>query len=578
MHAVTDRRHRPGLSIIDRRGTLARVQTSGRGDISGRHRGPVRWWLAHGTEFSAAAGLLGVVLGYLGYRALDPPLPPWDAAYSALQLLVLNGGTAPEGATTPSLLNLGRYVSAVAFGSTFMLVMARISASRADLLRSRWTRDHRVVIGSTLEAIQVVAAYPNEPTFRQRRTCRSVLVGRVDDRSLNELRSNGVAVIADADGTATARALRGASEIVVLEEHDVDGLARLHRLRTGGVDERTRVRIVLRSSELTHTVRHRMPELMGSQRSSVVSLPEVVARRLVHLDRHPIVFSNDRALVAVAGDGDVAAEIALAAVLPRIHYDDALNTRHVELHLVGVDGAPWTDLVASRLGGLIEGERPKVALRVARVAGNGAAYGEAVVAACGEPGSCAIYVAGLPDAQAVVVAAQLATVRGGGPRVVLLELDSLARDLATTGSAIAPGVSIEAVGALIDDSRSVSVGRSELLAAELRGRSAHDDALRTLISTPLGVVHEASSEAFAVVLLDALDAAGFVAVPTEHRHDVGRLTDATYRSVAREVASRCSLTRDDGTLRAHVFRIAQGLPDVLAAIGFELRSKEGNRS
>ena len=482
-----------------------------------RRRTVLGWWSLYGAHLGLIVGSAGVMFGYIGFRQAFSGASVWDSFYGALQLLVLNGGMAPAGEPTPWALNLGRFLCAVAFGSAFLLLMMRLRAASANRWRAQRTRQHRVVFGATPEARQLVLC---GVTRRRGLRCAAVLVGDLDEQHAMELRRDGVAVIGSCDDEVLVKVISRATSIVIAEHDDLDALAIMRRVRGVVETERIPLKVVFRSSALAETIRAReQPPSDNAVVTSVVSLPEAAALRLTQFDRFAMEVVLDRAHVVVAGRGDLAAEIAFAAVLPELDVSTAAT--HIVLDLVAEADESWPSSIEKRL--LLGDSTAATNVEVRRhvVGDNGrevADYIQKLCAAGLEP--TLVFIAGLADTDAIVAGTRLGSAPSGSRIVCVLERDTLSAELLTTSGQGTPTTEWVTLGELIDDPRLLRISMQErlgnvLMARNMKRRSAADAGavLTYLLSDSAGTVTSESATAFASFLIETITNAGLVPEP-----------------------------------------------------------------
>lgn len=95
--------------------------------------------------WGATTATAAFVLGFLGYRHVDPPLNVADALFRCLQLFSLDVDVFPG---MPWELNVARFLAALSLGLATVAALGALLGSRTrDMARTRSLRDHVVVLG-----------------------------------------------------------------------------------------------------------------------------------------------------------------------------------------------------------------------------------------------------------------------------------------------------------------------------------------------------------------------------------------------------------------------------------------------
>jgi hypothetical protein len=543
-----------------------------------RRRTVLGWWSLYGAHLGLGFGLVGVVFGYIGYRQAFGGASVGDSVYGAVQLLVLNGGMAPQGEPTPWALNLGRLLCAIAFGSAFLLLMMRLGAASANRWRAQRTRRHRVVFGATPEARQLVLC---GETRRRRLRCDAVLVGDLDEQASMELRRDGVAVIGSCDDEMMAKVIHGATSIVIAEHDDLEALAIMRRVRSIVETERIPLKVVLRSSALAETIRSRERQRRDM---SVGSLPEAVAQRLTQFDRYATEVVLDRAHVVVVGRGDLAAEIAYAAVLPELDVSTAAT--HIVLELVAEPQETWPGSIEKRLLLGDSAAATNVEVRHHAAAGNGREVADHIRKLCAaESAPSLVFIAGLADTDVIVAGTNLGSVPSSDRIVCVLERDTFPAELLTISKDGPPTTHWVTLGELIDDPQLLGISVQErlgnvLMARNEKRRRAADAGvvLTYLLSDSVGMVTHESATEFAAFLIEAIANAGLA---PEQRARVTR--PEPFEAAQRTTISGRILERfpppagmNPILYRANVGRFVTEVPLRFAELGLDLTPPEGH--
>ncbi len=470
-----------------------------------RRRGFSAW----APRVTLALGAAGVVFGVVGYRQFPTPLPWPDAIYSGIQLIALASSNPPDGSPAPVALQVGRFLTALALGSAVLLVLARFGVVGRDRLRASTARGHRVVIGATPEAQQlavasrVSGATPATPTVTT--TVTTVLIGAVVDDDAARLRASGVVVVAPAGERRLDRVLSGAVDVVVAEDDDLDALGTLGAVRSStGLSPDTSLRVLLRSAPLAGTL-----QATAGTNPTITSLAQAVALNLC-TDRFPTRIDGTWHHVIVAGDGDHAEELSIAAVLPW-----AVEGESIDVDLVGASTGEWMPSARARMAGVAEAH-------VHQCAATPSSFAAAVERCCDERhGPHLVFVAGLAPADAVAVGVAVARSQPDSRVVSVLARGAAAVTTDLDGADMPANWSPQYVGRLLDDRNLLRFHVVERLGHRLLDelgiwRSAHcGDQLaamlgRTSVDAP-GDVDRTNADAAARTLLDEFAAHGCIA-------------------------------------------------------------------
>lgn len=306
-----------------------------------------QWW-----RIAAVLAALGVVLGVFGYRQLAPDSSWTDSVYSGLQLLLVAGPGVGDHQSIPVLLDVGRYLAAIAAGATVLLLLIRRGAEGADVARARRATRHRVVFGNTAEAAALLRALMAAPGRRQR-GCQGVLVGSVDDGLSAALRREGIVHLCASDEKRLAGVLRGAEEVVIAETDDAVAINTLLRVRSVLSDRHRShpdgsgipVRLLLSSTDLARAQRP-APHEGGDQpiALTVISKTEAAAFALTEPEWFPALSGGRRDHVTVIGAGHLARELVVTTVSRR-----ALRGEPLEVDILCHPASGGCDDLAERL-------------------------------------------------------------------------------------------------------------------------------------------------------------------------------------------------------------------------------------
>ena len=544
-------------------------------------RSVLSWWLNHGGQVAAALAMCGVWLGYSGYRRLM--MSTSDSLYLAVQLLVLNGGSAPGGRGTPLALNIGRFLAASALGSAVVLVLVRLGSSSADWLRASWTNGHRVVFGSSAAAQQFAKNARRERSDNRRISCDAVLIGRLGEATTADLRRDGVAVVEVSASRSLAKVLHGASDIVVAEADDVDALYAMARIGTIANDERIPVRVFLGSNAMANAFRARMTALMGDAPTTVMSLPEAAALRLTKQDLFPTLFQGNRAHIVVAGCGDMAAEVALATVVPWMVHSSSTTARRIVIDLVGGPDDIWPEQVAQRL--VPDGRRDgQIDVRVRRRSTPNSPWVDEVRSCCAAlEDRTSVFIVGLPDVDAIVVGAELGLDSTISQVVSVMERDSVPPDTREHEDNGAKTWKRVTVAELLADRDLLRTTTPERLTSALLQqmalwqRAQSDGVLRRLLAPHGGDPTFGSAMMFAAELLDLLARVGFTIKPSTRVVPPIEMPSSVVRLLTTELSTHFAEPDESSLIavRVDLGRIVEELPGLFAGIGSDLIPPEG---
>ena len=572
---------------------------------SGRRGGlglAVRRWSQRVQRLWPAApivlGAVGFGFGWYGYRSVYPDASSIDLAYAAVQLLVLNGPTnLDSGGGLPVSLSIARVVAAGAPGATLILLAIRFVSRRADTISGRWMRHHLVVLGAGPAARQLAIARSASGGEGQ----RVVLVGALHGEAVADLRSHGVAVVDEADGTLLQQLARGAEEVVLMEATDGQTLRRLHAVRSAVRANHTSkkpsglapaIRVILESPELARTQRGQAGAEAGHT-VSIVSMAEVVARRVTGSEWFPPATGGRADHVVVVGNGNHATEIALAAFHRRY-----VPGRAMRIDLFAAPGHTWhTEVLTQVPPALVDdgtGANPSAVfhchvgqwLRAEQIA-------EAIAQLCaGDADQHQIFVAGLPDERTFPIGQHLARLCPGATVVsVLHDEDFSEAGGARGGAAGTDGGSWRVVHAgLLAEADVLRLAMVEQIAAHLLqqfhqlhalpGSLASSPCMRGFHALSAGQ-QRAWAEGLATELVSALARLGVHVAP-------GFVTASDPLGGGALVGARAVLAAHcqplapaaEGALPlpGSVLRVASILPQLVARAGAHLRDDEGRAS
>ncbi len=287
-----------------------------------------------GIWVSALIAIPAVLAGYIGYRQMTPDAGRLDSLYSALQLLGANGGSTPDGVRTPLLLTAGRLLGVVVALSTLAFIVLRLGASSISRMVASGLRRHRLVIGGGAFA-EVLVAESNPRAV-------TVLAGELDAEAANDLRRTGAIVVRAGAGALPRSFIRGAAEIIIAEQHDLDAEARLAEVREAAMSHRAppKVCVVVNTAAMARTLRNKALA-QRDYSTSVASVSEIIAHRLIA--RHPPTADRTRRELIVIGAGELPLDIVITAV-----NQYAIDGHGWTIHAVGARGEAWLDAVQRR--------------------------------------------------------------------------------------------------------------------------------------------------------------------------------------------------------------------------------------
>lgn len=293
-------------------------------------------------------GCVGVVLGWRGYHLYTPHGTELDNLYAALKLMVLDGPISQSGVPNPLPweLSVARLLCAAVPGSTVIFLTVRSFTNHADILTSVRARNHLVVIGATTESCQLAIAAASTRRGHGKDRRRVVLVGLLEPARANYLRAQGVVVAPYSRSTLLERLLRGASEVVIMEEVDVVGLRRFREVRSLVSKEpgsKPLVRLVLNSTELAQMQRSK-EDFRVDRGATAISSAEAVAEKVTSQEYFPALKDGRSDHIVVLGKGEYALQVSLLSFQHRY-----VPGRSIKFDLIEASGDSWTHEVKELL-------------------------------------------------------------------------------------------------------------------------------------------------------------------------------------------------------------------------------------
>ena len=530
--------------------------------VSSDRRGFNAW----APRVTVLIGVTGVVLGVIGYRLFPEPVPWPDAIYSGIQLFGLNTFSPPDGSATPVALEVARFLTALTLGSAVLLVLARFGVVGRDRFQAQFARGQRVVIGDTLEA-QQLATSSVEPWSSRRSRLRPVLVASLSDDEARRVRSLGVVVVSPGGRRQLNSAVRGATDVVFALGDDLEALRAANLVRDcRDLPSNASIRVLLRS-----------PALAGSMQGqpgtnpTITSLSQAIALNLC-TERFPTRVGRQWHHVVVAGEGDYAEELAVAAVLPWF-----VPGETIYLDLIGGSANDWMRSVSARVDGFAEIRRWPCAVVPS-------ALTNAIREACvGRETIHLIFIAGVDPAAAVSIGIDMAREFPDSRVVSLLVHSSHSETADPTQSGAPENWSPQYVGRLLENRDLLRLNVHERLGRRLLGelniwRGAYDgELLAQFVGSPNGIVDQTHAEAAAALLMEAYAEHGYRPQVALSANTAVMPEMRVIGAVAKTVIKHrpAADTQDNSDWRTAILRLVERTPPMMAGLGYSLIADKG---
>lgn len=192
-----------------------------------------------------ALGLVAVGCGTVGYLQYWDDLSVVDALYFALGLLVVTFYPAPTGGPVPDILNVARFLGLLVASGALLAAVLAVLGNTTTRWRSRRMTEHVVVLGDGNLAVCLAVAHALEGA------ASVVLIGDVDAGGRAELRRSHVRQVDALSVKDLAKTAAGADLAVVVLPTDGDTLQTAVELRK--VPNRPRrVQAMIQDSALAH--------------------------------------------------------------------------------------------------------------------------------------------------------------------------------------------------------------------------------------------------------------------------------------------------------------------------------------
>lgn len=175
----------------------------------------------------AAAALVALALGVVGFAIQRPELHLLDWVYKAAQLFLLN----VELDSPPLVLEIARYLALAVAGYTLFSLVLRVLSRQVSLLETRRRRGHVVFVGDGPEIAKLAA----HRSYRKAHA-RVAVVGELSEVDVAELASLGVPSYPALSDKMLAGVLVGAAEITVIGKDDAGTAGLADRVRAACPD------------------------------------------------------------------------------------------------------------------------------------------------------------------------------------------------------------------------------------------------------------------------------------------------------------------------------------------------------
>jgi len=137
----------------------------------------------------AVSTVLVLVLGTIGFHALEPGQGWSTAIYKAVQLFSMNSGVV-DAHPTPALIEISRWLALATLIGAIYAAASAILAALKSTIHLLSIHDHAIVCGAGTRGVEIAKAY-------RKNTHRRVVVVEIDENnpSLGELKNLGIEVI-----------------------------------------------------------------------------------------------------------------------------------------------------------------------------------------------------------------------------------------------------------------------------------------------------------------------------------------------------------------------------------------------
>jgi hypothetical protein len=537
-------------------------------------------------------GIIGVLLGWVGFGQYRPDASTVDHIYMSLQLLVLEGPTsyASSPDSLPWELSIARLLCAAVPGSTLLFLALRLLANRVDWLVGLLAQDHIVIIGATSEACQLAVAEASSRIDHRDSKRRVVVISTVESMLANDLRARGVVVTSEPKGRAFQRLLKGSTEVVIMEATDSIGLRRFREIRTlmnsdafSRLAKRPAVRLVVESTELARMQRS-YEDFRPDSGCTVISAAEAVAEKVTSVAFFPPLIDGRDDHILVLGEGEYAMQVAILAFHRRF-----VPGRRMTIDLVVGPDDTWQHDVEAELPNSFPVATDTGQFRIHQPLAHRAEYlSELISDLCGAGNEQhQIFIVGLPDERALPIAHEIAS-RIPQPTIVSLLQKDFGSANEFEGNVREQGKwHIVRVGEVLTEIDALRLTVAERLAAQLceefqrfsdlPGKLGRSDVIQAYVRLTETERRKWSQE-LARDLLVALRDSGVVLQQTDSRKlaSIGGAALKAGRSCLSSHLARLDPERTLGSIPGTVFRVISQLPDLLSRFGMFLRDENAS--